>query len=720
MMRRHPLVRVHHIWIRFWARRRSAQTTQFPVVSARGSVPDLRGQIDEPARGAPVDKLGFTVRGWCTWGDRPAFAVAICLDGVVVGHSAVGSVARPDVADATHNDTLADTGWQIFVGLGGRRTGESVHLSVLVWGDVDAPPVVLDEFPLIVADERTEPAGDGETPLKEYLGHLHEPRAGASVGEVFPVRGWALRGHDAVGRLDVLVNGECVGRARLGLPSPGLEVERPEPGRIISGFEYWVDLSSVSSAASTAKLQLVAGSSDGRPVSLFERVLRVRSAAPAPATDRPERAAVHARFRQRLLSRIDAPWSPDLNLVVFTHQLDFGGGQLWLDEFLKRAGAGTRFACTVISFKDGPLRQAAESRGIVVHVTDEPPVDDPERYEGRITELAALVAAGGHNVALVNTAHVFSGADVAARLSLPTVWAVHESFTPPVLMTVAFGSPMDPAVLDAARVAMEAADALVFEAAATRDLYADWTKPGHSVVVPYGVDTGEIRNYAQLVSRHTARTEVDVRPESRMILVMGTIEQRKAQTRIAQAFARIAGDHREWDLVFVGDTNSEYSKALRRYIRTVGLTDRCRIVPIDSDTYRWYRAADVLLSASDVESVPRSMLEAMGFGVTVVSASVFGVPELVTDGDTGFLFEANDLDALVSTLHRVLGLDEAELERVGAAGRLYVLEHHDSSEYAGELLRLCQGLLEGQGVRPRDVLSKQGQRPDAVGLETAR
>jgi glycosyltransferase involved in cell wall biosynthesis len=670
---------------------------------ARGSVSDVRGQIDEPAPHARVDKLGFTVRGWCTWGDRPAFAVAICLDGVVVGHSGVGSVRRPDVAEATGNQNLAEAGWQAHVSLRGREIRESATLSVLVWGSVDCPPVVLDEFPVIVADDRASPASDGDDLLGEYIGHLHQPRAMDSVGEVFPVQGWAMRGHDAVGRLDVLVNGEYKGSARLGLPNPGLEAERPEPGCIISAFEYWVDLTSVSSVTSTAKLQLVAESSNGHREPLFERVLRVRP--PVAGTDRSDRAAVHGRRRERLLSTIVAPRPSDLNLVVFTHQLDYGGGQLWLEEFLKQAGAGTKFACTVVAFKDGPLRDAAEQRGIAVHVTDEPPVDDPERYEGRITELAALVAGGGHNVALVNTAHVFSGADVAARLSLPTVWAVHESFTPSVLMTVAFGAPMHPGVLDAARSAMEEADALVFEAAATRDLYADWAKPGHSVVVPYGVDAQEIRTYAQRISRDDARTEVRVRPESRMILVMGTIEQRKAQTRIAQAFARVAGDHPEWEVVFVGDTKSEYSRALRRYIQAVGLTERCRIVPIDRDTYRWYRGADLLLSASDVESLPRSMLEAMCFGLPVVSASVFGVPELVTDAETGFLFEPNDLDALVAVFRRVLGLEPAELARVGEAGQRHALEHYDSSGYARELLRLCQGLLERPGASPEDILS---------------
>ena len=702
MNRRQPLVRVHHIWIRFWARQRARKVALFPLVLARGSVSDLRGQVDEPTRDARVDTLGFTVRGWCTWGDHPAFAVAICLDGAVVGHAAVGSVVRSDVADATKNDNLADSGWQVFVGLGGRRSGEAANLSVLVWGDVNNPPVVLDEFPVIVADEHEDPVTVGDDPLNGYVGDLYEPRAGDSVDEVFPLRGWAMCRDDALSRLDVLVNGEWVGRARLGLPTPSLETERSEPDRMISGFEYRVDLTSASPATSAAKLQLVVASSNGRPVPLFERVLRVRP--PRPAADRSDRAEVHRQRRERFLSTIVAPRSADLNLAVFTHQLDYGGGQLWLEEFLRQAGAGTRFACTVISFKDGPLREAAERRGIAVHITDEPPVDDPERYEGRVTELAALVAGGGHNVILVNTAHVFSGADVAARLSLPTVWAIHESFTPPVLMAVAFGTPMDPGVFDVAKSAMEAADALVFEASATRDLYADWAKPGHSVVVPYGVDTDEIRNYAELVSRPAARADVSVGPESRMILVMGTIEQRKAQTRIAQAFARVADRHPGWELVFVGDTKSEYSQALRRYIQAVGLSERCSIAPIDRDTYRWYRSADLLLSASDVESLPRSMLEAMCFGVPVASASVFGVPDLLTDGETGFLFEPNDLDALLAALDRVLALEPSELTRVGDAGQRHVFAHHDSSGYARDLLRLCQGLLESPGASPEDIL----------------
>jgi glycosyltransferase involved in cell wall biosynthesis len=708
MQKRRPLLRVHHIWIRYRARRRERhRTAAEAVVRRRAHL--LRGHVDEPVRGQQVKDLGFTVRGWCAWGDRPALAVAVCLDGVVVGHSAVGSVPRRDVAQAARSDNLSETGWQVHVGSGAWGSGESLELTVLVWADAKMPPIVLDRFSVDVGGE----SGHDAT---EYEGQLHEPRAGEWVDEVFPVRGWVVCSRHAVARLDVLVNGEHVGRARLGLPRLDLGGDAP-PSSMISGFEHWVDLSSVPSATTTATLQLVARSSDDPPVPLFERVLRVRP--PVPVTDHTRRETVHAQRRERLLSEIVAPRSPDLNLVVFTHQLDYGGGQLWLDEFLKKTGAGDRFACTVVSYRDGPLREALERRGVAVHVTDVPRVDDAEAYEGRITELAALVAGGGHNVALVNTAPVFSGADVAIRLSLPTVWAVHESFTPRVLMRVAFGSQMDPRLFETAKRSMEAADALVFEAEATRDLYSEWARPGGSVVVPYGVDTSEILNYERLVSRREARAKLGVPSGSRMILVMATIEQRKAQTRIAQAFRNIAADHPDWELFFVGDTNSDYSTTLKQYIKNVGLSDRCTVAPIHDDVYQWYRAADLLLSASDVESLPRSMLEVMCFGVPVVAASVFGVPELVTDAETGFLFEPNDLDALAAGLHRVLSLEPSALARVGAAGRHEVIEHYDSSGYSDDLLRLCEGLLKRPGTNPREILSERRRRADELDLDAA-
>ena len=696
MKRRQPLVRLRHELVRSTARLRTLRPGN--GTDSASSPGTLLGGVDEPKLGAVVSSTEFVVRGWSVWVDRPAVAVAVMLDGVLVGSTAVGSERRPDVAAALGNPALTEVGWKVRVDARRLEAGGLAELSVMVWGDPVAPPVELDRFTLSLegSDDRT-----GESPPAGFLGSLDLPLRGGTVGLAFSVMGWVWSREAPISRIDVLVNGRWSGCARLGLARPDVVSVVASAGARISGFEHWIDLSSVAPGEGPMTLQVIAHLSGREPAELFERVVHVMpdcgGGGLLPDLHVGDRVL---RVRERATIR-----GEPLDLVVFTHQLDYGGGQLWLEEFLERSGAGKAFACTVIALRGGPLREAMEQRGVRVHVTAAPPVDDPEQYEGRIEELMALVARGRHSVALVNTAPVFSGADVANRLGIPTVWAIHESLTPEILLAVASGGRMHPEVRDVFRRTMAGVDALVFEAEATRAMYAPWAGTDRAIVVPYGVNTNVIVRYCSRVSQADARLDIGVPADARVILVMGTIEPRKAQTRIAQAFAQVADDHPDWMLIFVGDTRSEYSDALQHYLSQAGLHDRCRVMPVDNDAYRWYRAADVLLSASDMESLPRSMLETMCFGTPVLAASVFGVPELLQDGRTGFLFEANDLEAMVGALRRVLALDHDELAAVGDAGRRHVLERYDSARYSSDITALLEGITRDATATPGEILS---------------
>jgi glycosyltransferase involved in cell wall biosynthesis len=644
----------------------------------------------------------LTVRGWCTWGTDPALAVAVKLNGVIVGTIAVGSENRADVAAALEDPNLSQAGWRLNVDAGDVPNG-AAEISVTVWGEPAAPGVELDHFTIFI----DETGVDSEDLESGFDGDLELPRIGDSVGPVFQLSGWALHQSGPIERLDVMINGSVHGRARLGLARPDVALQQPRPDSALSGFEYWVDLSTEAIVRSPVKVQLVAWLRSGSPVPILERVVDV-----VPLPEAPER--ISSRPTKANVS-VFAPAGAgggysDLNLVVFTHQLDYGGGQLWLEEFLLKSGAGERYACTVIAYRDGPLRHLMAARGIRVHVTQAPPVDDIEQYEGRVTELINVVNAGGHNAALVNTASVFSGADVTTRVSLPTVWAIHESLTPDALLTVAFGLEVDPSVRAAARRAMGECDALVFEADATRRMYATWEPSGRTVVIPYGVNTRAIEDYCEQVSRQKAKADIGYHDDAHIILVMGTVENRKAQTRIAQAFADVATDFPDWSLVFVGGVDTPYSEALSGYLRTTGLGSRATVMPVDKDTYRWYRAADVLLSASDMESLPRSMLEAMCFGVTIMSASVYGIPELLDDGVTGFLFEPNELEATRAALRRVLAMNDQQRARIGEAGRGQAIGHFDSAGYAEDLVALFRGFQGDRQRTPSAILAQGGRR----------
>ena len=86
-------------------------------------------------------------------------------------------------------------------------------------------------------------------------------------------------------------------------------------------------------------------------------------------------------------------------------------------------------------------------------------------------------------------------------------------------------------------------------------------------------------------------------------------------------------------------------------------SDHIDLIGITPDVQDWYGIADILVCASDVESLPRTVLEAMLWDTPVLATSVFGIPDLIDDGVTGWLCESRDLNALADGLNRALSAD---------------------------------------------------------------
>lgn len=69
----------------------------------------------------------------------------------------------------------------------------------------------------------------------------------------------------------------------------------------------------------------------------------------------------------------------------------------------------------------------------------------------------------------------------------------------------------------------------------------------------------------------------------------------------------------------------------------------------------FFAGIDLLVVPSVVEdSLPRVVHEALGAGVPVIGAAIGGIPEMIRDGETGFLVPAGDVAALESLLRRLL------------------------------------------------------------------
>jgi N-acetyl-alpha-D-glucosaminyl L-malate synthase BshA len=139
---------------------------------------------------------------------------------------------------------------------------------------------------------------------------------------------------------------------------------------------------------------------------------------------------------------------------------------------------------------------------------------------------------------------------------------------------------------------------------------------------------------------------------------------------LVEAFVE-ASEGSDARLVLIGD-GPERDLAVSR-ARDLGASDRISFLGERDVLPSLLTDADVFLLASTEESFGLSALEAMACGVPVVAPRVGGIPEVVSDGVTGWLSAPEDRGGYVASIREALGDPEARAVR-GAAARAAAVE----------------------------------------------
>jgi glycosyltransferase involved in cell wall biosynthesis len=88
-----------------------------------------------------------------------------------------------------------------------------------------------------------------------------------------------------------------------------------------------------------------------------------------------------------------------------------------------------------------------------------------------------------------------------------------------------------------------------------------------------------------------------------------------------------------------------------------------------------YEACHVLLLTSGWEGTPNVVMEAMACGLPVVATNVGGVPDLVRDGETGFVFDVGNVEVAVSALVRLVR-NQTLAREMGSRARAFIEANH--------------------------------------------
>ncbi len=160
----------------------------------------------------------------------------------------------------------------------------------------------------------------------------------------------------------------------------------------------------------------------------------------------------------------------------------------------------------------------------------------------------------------------------------------------------------------------------------------------------------------------------DVSGQAPFVLAVGRMRIRKGFEILLHALAAARERGHRPRLIVAGDGERRESlSALARSLRlgtSVRFAGRCS----RSEVARLRQRATALVVPSTYEGMPLVVLEAMGDGIPVIASAVSGIPEVVVDGETGWLVPPERSSALADALIAAAS-DPAESRRRGEAGR---------------------------------------------------
>ena len=153
--------------------------------------------------------------------------------------------------------------------------------------------------------------------------------------------------------------------------------------------------------------------------------------------------------------------------------------------------------------------------------------------------------------------------------------------------------------------------------------------------------------------------------ETVTILHVGRFDVPKNHPGLLEAFRLLLETHPECRLRLLGD--GDLRADMEKLAREKGIADFVEFCGMQSNVYPYLHDADIFTLPSIYEGNPMTIIEAMGTGLPIVASRVGGIPDMISDGESGLLV-GPEPQSICAGLTRLVG-DAALRQRLGLAAR---------------------------------------------------
>jgi len=205
--------------------------------------------------------------------------------------------------------------------------------------------------------------------------------------------------------------------------------------------------------------------------------------------------------------------------------------------------------------------------------------------------------------------------------------------------------------------------------------------PDKILIIPLGFDLDPF--FTCQTGRDWLRAELALGAEVKLVGIVARLTAIKNHHLFFEAAALVHQRCQNVHFVVVGD--GELRAELEQYVAALQLERVAHFLGWRQDMPAIYAGLDLVVLTSNNEGTPVTLIEAQATGCPVVATAVGGVPDIVTDGQTGYLVPPNDAEALAKAILKVLADDSGSM---GRTARQVVAEQFTISRLVRDMEQL--------------------------------
>lgn len=210
-------------------------------------------------------------------------------------------------------------------------------------------------------------------------------------------------------------------------------------------------------------------------------------------------------------------------------------------------------------------------------------------------------------------------------------------------------------------------------------------------VVPNGVDVSRFTVPVESALTKNIRKEFGFPSEATLLVTASRLVEKNGVEHIIRALSLLPPS-----VCLVVCGSGELERSLVELSRTLQVQNRIKwLGNLSHDELpRVLSACDIFIRPSLTEGLGNSFLEAMAVGLPTIGTAVGGIPDFLSEGETGFLCEPKNPESIAQTIERVMNISQEEKNKIHGNSLKLIEEKYNWEYIAERMKRILSGIMK--------------------------